>query len=160
MEANWHECYQDPISSSLLYISFIQSILSFQIGLLLLAGITITGGSHASQLISELFPVSVWKTSWTMLIEWALVRCPSLDQRYMTTKVACYDWQLSCNQRLKCGKQQFSTRREMLLASTQRKEYWAKKTMTPTMVAWWLAMSKPNQQCYKLLLNNYIFFFL
>lgn len=65
-------------------------------------------------------------------------------------------WQVSWEHWLECGKQQFSAWRKML--ASLRKGYWAKKTKTPTMVAWWLATSKPNQQCYKLLLNNYIFF--
>lgn len=122
-----------------LHLSFMllsaSPFVSFQIGLLHLAGITVVGGPHASQLISALFPVSVWNTSKTMLIGWASVRSPPPDQRDMAMKVACYDWQVSCNQWLECRKQQFSTRRKVLLAS-QRKNIEPRKQRHPQ---WWPA---------------------
>lgn len=110
---------------------------------------------HTPQLISALFPVLVGKLSRTVLIECALVRCPPLDRR----KVACYEWWLPTTSgwTVKSSKL-LSKRRNMMMLASQRKEYGAKKTMIPTMAAQWPAVSKPNQQCYELLLNNYVFF--
>lgn len=55
------ECHPDSCSVSLFYASFSLSALSFEVGFFHQAEISALGSSHASQLVSLLFSVSVWK---------------------------------------------------------------------------------------------------